>query len=592
LGTVGANPQCHQKWTSDLFDTLQPSAVLALGDTQYGDADFDDYLAAYDRRDARGAGMSWGRAKAITWPVPGNHEYTHRDATGAYTGARGYFDYFNGPGQWTGRAGDRDKGYYSFDLTTGTRPDGSPVRWHLVALNSECASDPAVAQALGWLGGCAAGSPQEQWLRRDLAAASSAGIDCTLAFFHHPRFSAAGVGGLAAMAPIWQALYDYDADVVLSGHHHVYQRYPPLDPAGTPAPGRGVRQFVVGTGGRILGAQRRPDARLEAFDATSFGVLALTLRDGAYAWRFVPDGRSGTFADAGEDACVRLHATITSAPAPLSADPSPTFTFSASRAPATFACRLDGAAWQPCASPTTLARLPDGAHAFEVRAIDASGAPSVPAGHAFTVDTTPPGVAIAAPGAGSVVAGTVAVSAAAADAVGVARVELSADGVRFATDTAPPWSAPWRTRRSPDGRHRLVATAFDTAGNVASSAPVVVRVRNDRTAPRAALSLPPRPRLRGVLARGLRLRVRCSEPCRIRARLALARRAARRLGLPVRVGQRSSAARRGARRVTVPLARRARLRLGRERIVRLRLAVTVADASGNARTVRRRVVLG
>jgi Big-like domain-containing protein/calcineurin-like phosphoesterase family protein len=590
LGTFGENPQCHQRYTSDLLDALGPAVVLALGDTQYGRADLADYLAAYDQRDPDGTPVSWGRAKAITRPVPGNHEYTHTDpATGAYTGAAGYFDYFNGPGVFSGPAGDRDKGYYSFDVTTETRPDGSAIRWHLVALNSECASEPPVAAAVGWLGGCAAGSPQERWLRTDLAAASAAGIDCTLAYWHHPLFSASGpTGGDPAVRPLWQALYDYDADVVLNGHHHVYQRFQPLSPAGDPAPGRGMREFVVGTGGRILGLNRRPDARLEAFDATSFGVLALTLGDGRYAWRFVPDGRSGTFTDAGTDACVRLHATVTSGPPALGRDRSPQFAFTASRPASGFQCRLDGAAWMACASPARSGAVADGTHLFEVRALDPSGAPSAAAGHAFTVDATPPGVSLTTPAPGATVAGRVSVRAAAADALGVARVEWTVDGTQLAADATAPYGQRWDTRRVPDGIHRLRAVAYDRAGNAAHTPAVPVRVRNDRTPPRAAVAPVTGQGLRTVLRRGLRLRVRCSEACRVGAELRLSRPLARRLRVPERVGRAARAAPAGRPAVIrIRLSRRAEARLRRLPAVQVRVRVTAADASGNTRVAAR-----
>ena len=130
----------------------------------------------------------------------------------------------------SGRAGDRSKGYYSFDIGT----------WHLIVINSNCAS----------IGGCGSGSPQEQWLRADLAAHPSV---CTMAYWHHPRFSSGGHGDNSSMQPIWQALYDYRADLVLAGHDHDYERFGPQTPAGVLENARGVRSFVVGTGGKETG---------------------------------------------------------------------------------------------------------------------------------------------------------------------------------------------------------------------------------------------------------------------------------------------------------------------------------------------------
>ncbi len=124
--------------------------VLALGDNAYETGTLDEFNNCY--------GPSWGKFKDRTHPVPGNHEYLMPDAAG-------YYAYF-------GRAaGDPAQGYYSFDLGT----------WHIVALNSNCA----------YVGGCHAGSPQEQWLRDDLAAHPA---QCTLAYWHHPLFSSGKFG--------------------------------------------------------------------------------------------------------------------------------------------------------------------------------------------------------------------------------------------------------------------------------------------------------------------------------------------------------------------------------------------------------------
>ncbi|MEJ7892691.1 MAG: metallophosphoesterase [Solirubrobacteraceae bacterium] len=243
----------------------QPAdAVLALGDVQYENATLAEFMGAYD--------PSWGRVKAITRPAVGNHEYQT-------PGASGYFDYFDGVGVQSGPAGDRSQGWYSFEL------DG----WHVVVLNSNCTKV-----------GCTAGSPQETWLRADLAAHPT---QCTLAAFHHPRFSSDNrVGSTPAVEPLWNALYDAGAEVVLNGHAHTYERFAPQTPTGAADPQRGIREFIVGTGGYSLHglATRLPNS--EAFSASSLGVMKLSLLQSGYTWEFQP-AAGGTFTDSGADVC-------------------------------------------------------------------------------------------------------------------------------------------------------------------------------------------------------------------------------------------------------------------------------------------------
>ena len=587
-GSFGSDPRCHQKYTSDLFDVLQPTVVLALGDTQYGNARLEDFLASYDRSDVDGP-ISWGRAKDRTRPVIGNHEYAETDpATGAYTGARGYFDYFNGPGAFSGPAGDRDKGYYSFDLTVGTRQDGSPVVWHLIALNSVCAARTPVTAGNGQLGSCEPGSPQEQWLRADLEAASTAGADCTLAYWHHPRFSATGAGDNPVMAPLWQALIDSHADVALTGHHHNYQRLAPLDAAGAAAPGRGIRQFIVGTGGRSLGTPARLSRPVEVFDNSSFGVMRLALHDGWYEWEFLPAERSGGFRDSGRDDCVQPPPVIAAGPEGTVRATRVAFTFSGQGA-AGFQCRLDGGPWQPCASGVDYARLADGAHIFEVRAASPTGTRELAsAERRFTVDATPPSVTTAMR-SGHLLSALVALDAAITDVSPVTQVSWLLDGQTIAVDDAPPWTAAWDSLGVRDGRHRLEVRALDAAGNVGSTGSVPVTVSNPLE---VTLTVGSIRRLRPVLGRGLSARVGCSRPCRVTARLELARRTARRLGVPRRIA--STAARRlqerhdGLRLSVRPAVRR---RLGRIRRVSARVVVVATDAGSRSRMLRRTVVL-
>jgi hypothetical protein len=237
---------------------LRPDAVLALGDTQYEAGTPPDFRGSYD--------PTWGRFKAITRPVIGNHEYGHK-------GGAGYFDYFGE------LAGLRPGGYYSFDL-------GS---WHLVALNANC---DKVA--------CGPGSPQEQWLRVDLAYHPNR---CVLAFWHHPLFSSGQEGPEPAMEPLFDALYAAKADLLVTAHNHDYERFAPQAPGGLLDPVRGIREFVVGTGGRDLQPFKKSIApNTEALNADTFGVLALRLHPNSYNWTFVPEaGR--TFTDSGSQAC-------------------------------------------------------------------------------------------------------------------------------------------------------------------------------------------------------------------------------------------------------------------------------------------------
>ena len=260
----GAPHACRDRQTADVLADADLAALLTLGDNQYEDGRLAAFRAVYDR--------SWGRFKQITRPAVGNHEYRT-------PGAAGHFDYFNGVGRHGGPAGDRDKGYYSFDVGT----------WHLIALNSACDE----------VGGCHAGSPQEQWLRADLAAHPTG---CTLAYWHHPRFSSGQQSSSTRFVPFWTALYEAGADVVLAGHAHDYERFAPLTPDGVLDPLRGIREFVVGTGGKYHYGLAAPQPHSESFDATTWGVLHVTLRPQAYEWRFVPEA-GVTFTDSGSAAC-------------------------------------------------------------------------------------------------------------------------------------------------------------------------------------------------------------------------------------------------------------------------------------------------
>ena len=235
--------------TAALLDRIAPAVVLTTGDHAYPDGALSEFQAYYE--------PTWGRYRMRTRPSPGNHDYHTGDAAG-------YFAYF----------GARAPGpYYSFDIGG----------WHLISLNSEISMDE--------------GSAQYRWLQADLAASDAR---CTLAYWHKPRFTAGRYDDLTFTTPIWRLLYAARAEVVLNGHDHTYQRYGLLTPDGAPAPVRGIREFVVGTGGAGLYDLSR-DPRREAAQARVLGVLQLTLRASAYDWSFVPV--SGGYSDTGSGTC-------------------------------------------------------------------------------------------------------------------------------------------------------------------------------------------------------------------------------------------------------------------------------------------------
>ena len=252
----GTSSRCRQRYTSDLLVNAGLARVLALGDEQYYDGALWKFQKSYD--------ASWGRVKAITRPVPGNHEYDT-------WGASGYFDYFGS------LAGARDKGYYSFDVGA----------WHIIALNSNCSRVS-----------CAVGSRQETWLRADLAAHPN---KCVLAFWHHPRYGS-GYTSHSSVSPFWKALYAYRADVVLAGHAHFYERFARLTGSGTADSTTGIRSFIVGTGGASHQSATPVHQYSKALNTTTYGVLKLTLHPTSYTWRFVPEAGK-TYTDSGWEAC-------------------------------------------------------------------------------------------------------------------------------------------------------------------------------------------------------------------------------------------------------------------------------------------------
>jgi acid phosphatase type 7 len=235
-----------------------PGTVAVLGDSVYERGAPEEFNACY--------APSWGRFKGRTRPAVGNHEY-------GTPGAAGYFDYFGE------RAGRPDRGYYAYRL-------GS---WRVIVLNSNCLR----------IGGCGPGSLQLRWLRAELETHPSR---CTLAYWHHPRFSSGLHGNDRTVAPFWTALYVARAELVLTGHDHHYERFAPLGPWGRIDRARGMRELVVGTGGRSRYPVIRRTPGSEVRDWQTFGVLRLTLREDSYSWRFVPVA-GARFTDAGSGRC-------------------------------------------------------------------------------------------------------------------------------------------------------------------------------------------------------------------------------------------------------------------------------------------------
>ena len=268
-GDIAACTQENDEETALLLDQIvagslaagAETVVFTAGDNAYENGTLGEYEQCY--------GPTWGRHKDRTRPATGNHEY-------ALGNADGHFQYFGAA------AGSPGQGYYSFEL-------GS---WHIVVLDT---GDHCQIVS------CAAGSPQEQWLRADLAANPSV---CTLAIWHDPLFTSGPRPASARyLAPLWRALYDYGADVIVNGHEHNYERFAAQTADGLLDPNYGIRQFVAGTGGnghRSFEALRVPHS--EVADDATYGVIRFTLHPAAYDWEFVPVA-GGTFRDSGAGEC-------------------------------------------------------------------------------------------------------------------------------------------------------------------------------------------------------------------------------------------------------------------------------------------------
>lgn len=245
--------------TRDAIPRNPSTVVFTAGDNAYGNGTASEFSNCY--------GPTWGRHKDRTRPAPGNHDY-------GTSGGSGYFNYF-GP-----VVGSPGQGWYSYDLGA----------WHVIVLNSNCSS----------VGGCGAGSPQEQWLRADLAASSAR---CTVAIWHHPRFNSGRAhGNNTAVGPLWNALYDFGAELVVNGHEHLYERFAPQRPDGTADNAFGIREIIAGAGGNSLYQLGSPKPNSQVRNNTTNGVLKLTLRADGYDFNFIPVAGK-TFTDSGSGTC-------------------------------------------------------------------------------------------------------------------------------------------------------------------------------------------------------------------------------------------------------------------------------------------------
>jgi Bacterial Ig domain/Calcineurin-like phosphoesterase len=426
--------------TAQILDG-QPGEIAVVGDASQTDGSAASFLDCYE--------PTWGRHKARSHPVPGNHEYRQPDAAP-------YFAYFGAA------AGTPGEGWYSYEVGD----------WHVVALNSNCL-----------FVGCGKDSPQVEWLRADLAAHASS---CVLAYWHHPRFSSGRELQLEDLQPFWDALYAGGAEIVLSGHDHIYERFAPQTAIGDPSPAFGIREFIVGTGGFSHSGLWPALPNSEVRDREAFGILKLTLTASGYGWEFLSAAGS-TLADSGSGTChgpppettpptgglvfpapdvkitgkqlliadaydnvavarvdflvdqtvvtsdhshpyafqwdstglpdgvrtLRARAVDTSGnattwtrpvivdnrlpdttmikgPPGLTRVVTSSFWFR-SEPGSTFRCSLDAGPWTPCASPVTYDNLGSGVHVFRVRAKDAAGRRDpTPANHRWRVDARRP----------------------------------------------------------------------------------------------------------------------------------------------------------------------------------------------------------
>jgi chitodextrinase len=438
-------PWAHQMQTSDLLVNGGYAKVLVLGDNQYNSGSLSDYQNYYD--------PSWGRVKSITLPTPGNHDRCPET---------GYDEYF-GYACW----------YYK-DVGT----------WRVISLDSDNPTDPSQLAML------------------DTALQGTSG--CILAFWHHARFSSGHDGDNTFMQPIYQKLYDAQADVILSGHSHNYERFAPMDATGKLDPSRGIREFVVGTGGAFFTGLSNIRPNSEARQNNTFGILKMTLHPDSYDWEFVPEAGK-TYTDSGSSNCHRgspgpgPDTQAPSVPANLTATPASSFQVNLSWVASNdnvgvtgYEIYRDGALLTTRTgttySDTTV--VPGQSYSYRVRALDAAGNRSA---FGNTATATPPIPDTEAPASPANLAAdatgpfNVNVSwDASSDNVGVTGYEIYRDGALLTTKTTTTHSD---TTVVPGRIYSYEVRALDAAGNrSAFSAPATARPV-DTQAPAAPANL-------------------------------------------------------------------------------------------------------
>jgi acid phosphatase type 7 len=447
-GGAGTSNSCRQKYTSDLLVNSNLAAVLPLGDNQYYCGGYQAFLQSYD--------LSWGKVKAITHPVVGNHEYLTSGGTGctsANGGAAGHFSYFGAA------AGQPGQGYYSYDIGA----------WHLIALNSNC----------GDAGGCSSSSPQGQWLEADLTAHSNM---CVLAYWHIPLFSS---GGRAASNTLsfWQALYNHNADLILAGHDHIYERFAPQTPSGTLDTARGIREFIVGSGGANHTSLATIFANSEVRNVDTFGILKLTLHPTSYDWQFVAEAGK-TFTDSGTTLCHGQTSDITSPTTPTNLVANPV---APNQVNLTWTASTDNVgvigyqvfrdnvqiATAPTASFSDTGVQPQTTHSYKVVAFDAGGnfsAASNIASATTPADTAPPSTPTNLTATTNGLGQVNLTWTASTDNVSVAGYHVFRNGVQIATATTPSYLDDTAAANT---TYNYYVVAFDPTGHTSGSSNIV-----------------------------------------------------------------------------------------------------------------------
>lgn len=267
-GGLGTATACHEKATSDLVLSLNPLAVLTLGDEQYNSGKLTDFLTSYD--------PTWGRFKNITHPAIGNHEYGE-------TGAGGYFNYF-GDNATPLEPGCRKncKAWYSYTIGN----------WRIMTLNTECTTNG---------NNCISGSEQDLWLQGQLAQANAAG-QCKLVTSHHPKWSSSSFAA-TDIDQLVQDMYAGHTDLYVTGHMHGYERFAPQNPAGQLDSAQGITEIISGGGGAFFTGFLAIQPNSVVHNNDTYGVLKLVLHAHSADFRFVRDPTSGLFSDSGTITC-------------------------------------------------------------------------------------------------------------------------------------------------------------------------------------------------------------------------------------------------------------------------------------------------